>query len=311
MLDIALVTYAASPDLTPDDRLLDEALRARGARTHVVPWDAPADWRRFDRVMLRSPWDYYIRAGEFQRWLSSLDRLGVTLVNPYPVLRWNGDKRYLIELEQRGVRIVPTELVGSEHGDTRTLGDILIERGWDEAVVKPVVSAAAHETWRTSLAAAPADQTRFRVLRANAEGGVFVQPFMPEVIEEGEWSLIFIAGRFSHAAIKRPRAGDFRVQHVFGGAYAPASASPAVIADAGRVVAAGAACAGVDIGDLAYARVDGIVRTEYGTPALVLMELECLEPSLFFLQEPAAADRMAATLLQPALASDSGASYLR
>ena len=311
MLDIALVTYAASPDLTPDDRLLDEALRARGARTHVVPWDAPADWRRFDRVMLRSPWDYYLRAGEFQRWLASLDRLGVTLVNPYPVLRWNGDKRYLIELEQHGVRIVPTELVDGGHGDTTSLADILAARGWDEAVVKPVVSAAAHETWRTSRAAASGDEARFRQLREDSDGGVFVQPFMPEVVEAGEWSLIFIAGRFSHAAIKRPRSGDFRVQHVFGGEYAPVSAPEAIIADAGRVVAAGAACAGVAIGDLAYARVDGIVRTEHGTPALVLMELECLEPSLFFLQEPAAADRMAAALLPSPLASDSGASYLR
>ena len=311
MLDIALVTYAASPDLTPDDRLLDEALRARGARTHVVPWDAPADWQRFDRVMLRSPWDYYLRAGEFQRWLASLDRLGVTLVNPYPVLRWNGDKRYLIELEQRGVRVVPTELIGSEHGDTPALRDILVGRGWDEAVVKPVVSAGAHETWRTSLGAVSGDEARFRQLRANAEGGVFVQPFMREVIEEGEWSLIFIAGRFSHAAIKRPRSGDFRVQHIFGGEYAPASAPAPIIADAERVVAAGAACAGVEIGDLAYARVDGIVRTVHDTPALVLMELECLEPSLFFLQEPAAAHRMAAALVQPALASDSDASYLR
>lgn len=309
MPDIALVTYAASPDLTPDDRLLDDALRARGARTHILPWDAPAAWTQLDLVMLRSPWDYYLRAAEFQRWMDTLQDARVTLVNPYPVLRWNGDKRYLLQLEQRGIPIVPTELVGMD--DVRPLAAILTDRGWNDAVVKPVVSAGAHETWRTSAFTASADEPRFRALQRSAPEGIFVQPFMPEVTGDGEWSLIFIGGRYSHAAIKRPRAGDFRVQHVHGGTYAPATPPPAIIADAERVVSAGAACAGVTMGDMAYARVDGVIRTDDRTPTLLLMELECLEPSLFFLQAPDAADRMAMVLIDRVVANSAGASYLR
>lgn len=309
MPEIALVTYLESPGLSPDDQLLGSALAARGATVHVTPWDAPAEWSRFDLVVLRSTWDYYLRPDEFNSWVDHLEALRVPLLNPYAVVRWNGDKRYLLQLEQRGVGIVPTALV--ERGTAPSLETLLRDRGWAEAVVKPVVSAAGHETWRTTMATAGVDEGKFRSLVDRAAGGVFVQPFMPEVVDDGELSLIFFDGRYSHAAIKRPRPGNFLVQHVHGGTYAPTTPALSVIEDAARVLAAAALSAGVPVTDFAYARVDGVVRMEGGTPRLVLMELECLEPALFFLQAQEAATGFAELLIARALAHAASDTYLR
>lgn len=310
MPEIALVTYLESPELTPDDQLLADALRQRGATPRAVPWDSAAEWSSFDLVVLRSPWDYYLRAAEFAAWIDRLEALGVALVNPYAVVRWNGDKRYLIELERAGIEIVPTILIERD-ADHPSLAGLLAERGWNEAVVKPVVSAGGHATWRASLPTAPDVEARFHDLREATTGGVFVQPFMPEVIAAGEWSLLFVDGAYSHAAIKRPQAGNFLVQHVHGGTYAPATPHPQVVADAQRVLEVAAACAGVRIDDLAYARVDGVVQPRDGVERLVLMELECLEPSLFLLQATEAADRFARSLAGRALANGADGTYLR
>lgn len=310
MPEIALVTYLESPDLTPDDQLLADALRQRGATPSAVPWDSDVDWSTFDLVVLRSPWDYFLRAAEFAAWIDRLEAQGVPLVNPYPVVRWNGDKRYLIELEQAGIEIVPTILVERD-ADQPSLAGLLAERDWDEAVVKPVVSAGGHGTWRASLPTAAEDEARFQALRASATGDVFVQPFMPEVVSAGEWSLLFVDGVYSHAAIKRPQAGNFLVQHVHGGTYAPATAHPQVIADAQRVLEVAAACATVRVEELAYARVDGVVQSRDGVERLVLMELECMEPSLFLLQAADAADRFARAFAARALANRADGTYLR
>lgn len=299
MANIALVTYSAAPDLTPDDCLLRDALVASGFTAEPAVWDRPdVEWTGYDLVLLRSPWDYFLRPGDFARWVDDLELRGVNLVNQPAVIRWNGDKRYLLELEHRGVPTIPTRLIG-EGEEPEALEALLRTNGWDDAVVKPAVSGGAHDTWRTSLATARHDQAEFDAVRARASaGGVLIQPFVEEVVRDGEWSLLFFDGKYSHAAIKRARGGDFRVQQTHGGVYMPATPPDACIAQAAEIVATGAACAGVEPRDLAYARVDGVIRDIDGTPTLILMELECIEPSLFFLQAPAAAQRMAASIVR-------------
>lgn len=311
---IALATHAAAPGITADDALLAEALRARGATADAVPWDDPAaDWSSYALVVVRSTWDYHLRAAEFERWIGALEQRRVPLMNPPAVLRWNGNKRYLLELEQRGVAIVPTEVLAADdpRASPGALRATLERNGWTDAVVKPVVSASGHGTWRTSLATAGADEGRFAALRASSPAGVLVQPFVPEIVTDGEWSLVFIGGRFSHAAIKRARAGEFRVQSEHGGSYAPATAPPSLVADAERAVVAAAACAGVSAADVVYARVDGVATPHADGARLLLMELECLEPNLFFLQAPAGAERMADALIARVLAPVSQQAYLR
>jgi glutathione synthase/RimK-type ligase-like ATP-grasp enzyme len=280
---LAFATWRGLPELNADDLRAALALRNRGAQVDPVVWDAPGvDWTAFDAVIVRSVWDYHLRPLEFLRWVDRVEGAGTRLLNPPGVLRWNHHKSYLRDLASRGVATVPTAWL--DRGSRPSLGPLLAERGWAEAVVKPAVSASAHETWRTRPAAAAADQERLQALLL--AGDVLVQPLVPEVQSPGEWSFVFFGGAFSHAMLKRPREGDFRVQEELGGRAEWTVAPPALVAQAlGALHAAPAS--GL------YARVDGV---ESGG-RLVLMEMELIEPVLYFGAEPAAADRFAAAAL--------------
>lgn len=290
---LALATYAAEPHLTVDDRLLLAPLAGRGVDATPVVWDDDAvDWSEFDGVMVRSCWDYYFRPREFGRWIDAVEATGVPLWNPPAVLRWNAEKSYLHDLAARGVDVVPTRWV--EQGATESLASVLADTGWTRAVVKPAISAAAHHTWRTSIDEAPARESDFRALVS--AGRVLVQPYLETIERDGEWSFVFIDGTFSHALVKRPKPGDFRVQAVHGGTERAAVAPPALIAAAESVVRAGA-------DGCLYARVDGCVVDG----RLHLMELELVEPSLFLAEHPEAAGRLADALLGALVASGSHA----
>ena len=292
-LRIALATYAAVPALQPDDELLATALRQAGADPEPVAWNDPAArWDAYDAVVLRSTWDYFLVPDAFRAWLDAREAQGPTVINPPAAVRWNLDKRYLRALAERGVPTVPTRWL--EPGDTTPLDALLDEEGWDEAVVKPAVSAGAHETWRTARARAAEDAPRLAALVER--GTVLVQPFVEEIVRDGEWSLLFYGGAYSHAARKRVRPGDFRVQHQFGGTYTAEPAPADSLAAAERMLGESAALSGVDRADLAYARVDGCVIGG----AFHLMELEIVEPSLFLAQHPQAAERCAAAILAQA-----------
>ena len=274
MPDVAFVTYRDQPQLTPDDHPLLAALARLGwgARAHC--WDdARVDWAGFAAVVLRSCWDYHLRPAEFQDWLARLDAQRVRLWNPTSVVRWNMDKHYLRELAARGVAIPETAWFGA-----RVVPDLLgllEERGWADVVIKPSVSAAGHETWRSDLGRVRADQVR--VAHQAATSGVLVQEFIPEVVTQGELSLVYLAGQYSHAVRKRPAAGDFRVQERFGGTMIADQANDGARHAAERAVAA-------IPGEWLYARVDGVERN--GT--FLVMELEIIEPSLFFAAAPLA-----------------------
>ena len=274
---VALATCEAVPDLVQDDRLLIPALAARGIAARPAVWDDDAvAWHEFDAVVIRSCWDYHFKVDRFEAWTRRLEADGIPLLNPPALLRWNARKIYLRDLADRGVAIVPTRFVD---GPGRPLDEILREAGWDQAVVKPVVSASAHETWRARRGDA-ADMERFERLVARMP--LMVQPFVEEIARDGEWSLCFFGGRFSHAVLKQARSGDFRVQSDHGGTYTLMPASE------GLIEAAAAALAGARAPTV-YARVDGAVIDG----ALHLMELELLEPGLFLLLETAAAGRFA------------------
>jgi len=291
-LRIALATERRLPELTADDRVLLTELRARGVRAEAAVWDEECEWGDFDVVVIRSCWDSHLRRGEFIDWTRRVERAGARLYDPAPLVEWNTDKRYLRDLAARGIAVVPTRWVGEGDG-TPALADLLGDAGWEEAVVKPAISAGAYETWRTSAAAAPGDEARFAALVRGGAGEVLVQPFVERVLRDGEWSLVFFAGVFSHAVRKRPAPGDFRVQPQFGGLTETAPAPASLVADAARVVEAAARATGLETRDVLYARVDGV--EEEGR--LVLMELECVEPNLFFEHDVQAARRFADALL--------------
>lgn len=258
--EIAFVTCADMPKPDSDAELL---MAACGVPVDLVAWDADVDWSAYRCVLLRSPWDYHTRLSEFLAWARRVDRCS-RLLNPLPVIEWNSHKRYLFELAARGVDIVPTRFIERHSAQ---VAQALAEFGGGEVVVKPAVSIGAFGAFRGAAdSAACADHLRALA----AEGDVLLQPFVPG-IADGEVSLIFFGGRYSHAVRKVPLVGDYRCQDIWGGvasAHAPA-ADEFALAEAALAAAPGVS---------AYARVD-MLRLD-GRP--VLIELELIEPSLFF-----------------------------
>ena len=281
-MHVAFVTSRAHQTLTRDDLLAAAACEARGIRVSAAVWDDPdVDWTSFDAIVIRSTWDYHRRPDEFLAWLRTLEASGVQAWNPVPLLRWNANKRYLEELARRGVPTVPTAWL--KLASKSSLASLMDDRGWTDVVVKPVISATAHGTHRVQRT--DSDAFHAAIDEAARDGEHLVQPFLPEIQTAGEWSLIFFRGRFSHSVRKRPSAGDFRVQTEFGGSSLTEPAPAAVIA-------AGAAALDAVEWPWLYARVDG-VETERG---FLLMELEMLEPMLFFGRHAEAPARFADAL---------------
>jgi hypothetical protein len=272
-MDIALVSCVALPEPDADMAPLAAAVRAAGLSCEVVGWDDPSvDWSRFDLTLLRATWNYPQALPEFLAWLARVDTV-TRLWNPQELVRWNLHKGYLLELAARGIPVVPTELV--RMGSTVSLADIMAARGWHELVVKPAVSAGSFRTIRTDQRSLEAGEAHLRSL--SAERDVLVQEYVPAVEGYGERALIWIDGALTHAVRKSPRfEGDAeQVSETM-----PITAAEAALAE--RVLAS------IDLPKL-YARVDMAPGRE-GQP--VLMEVELVEPSLFFSACPQALQRM-------------------
>jgi glutathione synthase/RimK-type ligase-like ATP-grasp enzyme len=280
MLRVAFLALADRTKFVCDDELAIPALARLGIHAEEIPWRQPdVDWRAFDGVVVRSTWDYQRDVDAFLDLLARIEELGVPLANPASVVRWNARKTYLRELEARGVPIVPTRW--GDDMSLETLRRMPDELGVEECVLKPVVSANADDTYRVSNRLEDADAAR--IVSRFAGRAWMMQPFLRRVVEEGEHSLVYFDGAYSHAIVKVPRAGDFRVQEEHGGVHALASPEPALRDAADRVLAS--------VGSvLLQARVD-LVRLDDGTP--VLMELEAIEPSLYFRLDPLAPSRFA------------------
>jgi glutathione synthase/RimK-type ligase-like ATP-grasp enzyme len=285
-LQIAFVTCERLPDINGDDRLVVKALQRLGFQVTAAVWSDPAvEWRRFASVVIRSAWDYHLDDARCAAWLRRCATERVNLFNPAAAVLANIDKRYLADFADAGIAIVPIEYV--ERGQRQSLHTLLERRNWTRAVVKPAVSASADGTWRTSLAAAATDQRRWdeEVMRRS----LLVQPFADEIATSGEWSIVFFDGDYSHAVLKKPASGDFRVQEELGGQGEARDPSPAIVEDARRVLSHAAA-------PLLYARVDGIERDS----RLLLMELEINEPFLYIGSSDMAATRFADAIARTA-----------
>ncbi len=265
-----------------DDRLLTEALAARGLTAQRVDWSDPqVDWSAYKLAVFRTTWDYFERYSEFTAWLARVERQ-LRLINDARTVWWNLDKHYLGDLEARGVAIVPS--VYHEAGAPETLPALIARTGWTEGVLKPCVSGAARHTYRVNTANAAALQAQIADVLAT-EAFIY-QPFVRDIQVGGERSLMVLGGVATHAVQKVPKAGDFRVQDDHGGTWSPYEPTAEEIAFAQRAVAA------VEPRPQ-YARVD-IVRGNDG--ALQIMELELIEPELWLRSEPAAAERFAAAI---------------
>ncbi|MFU8833525.1 MAG: ATP-grasp domain-containing protein, partial [Wenzhouxiangella sp.] len=247
-----------------------------------VDWADPnVDWHSFDAAVIRQTWDYFDRLDEFLAWL---ERVGscTRVVNPAQVIRWNCDKRYLVELADAGVPTVPT-IVIERQAPAPDLAGLFAHHRFPEAVIKPVVSGAGRETYRVGHSQAGEHERTWQ--RLVADESMLFQPFMPAIVEHGEVSLVVIDGEVTHAVRKSAAPGEFRVQDDHGGTVHVHAPSEDEVSVARRALAATPE-------PVTYARVD-LVGSDGGP---LVMELELIEPELFFRHAPGAAGRLARSL---------------
>jgi glutathione synthase/RimK-type ligase-like ATP-grasp enzyme len=268
---IAVATSAESPGVNADDELLVRYLAQSGVAAQPVLWnDAAADWSAFDAVLIRTTWDYHEHYARFLGWLAHLEDLRVPTINPNRMLRWNSDKRYLLELPPLGIAIIPTQIANASE-----LRNVLAPLRGTAVVVKPTVSGSA---WNTVRGVAGTEELDSAVAKLPQHLAYLVQPFVPEVAREGEWSLLFFGGAYSHAVCKRPASDDYRVQREFGGSVDVITPPPEALAAAQHALGAVATMSEQrDFGRIAYARIDGV----RSGGQFLIMEIELIEPFLF------------------------------
>ncbi len=274
---IAFATHEQLPAGSPDDLRTLPALAAAGVVAEPAVWSDPnVRWEEYDAVVIRSTWDYHRRPEAFQAWLARAS--GRTRVwNPPTLVRWNAHKGYLLDLAARGEAVVPTELLRA--GTRRTLATVRRERGWSSVVLKPAIGADAEGLRVVEGEVRRADEEHLRALLA--AGDALVQPLLARVRRDGERSMIFLGGAYSHAA-----AHPF----VLGGAPrvgTPVSPEPDLLARAERLVRRLAP-------EPLYARLDLLPDDDGGW---LVSELELIEPDLFLRVDPAAPARFAAAII--------------
>ncbi|MGQ0800172.1 MAG: ATP-grasp domain-containing protein [Pseudomarimonas sp.] len=276
---LAIATSAQIPGIHADDAHLAQSLKRLGVEPTVCVWNDPnVDWSRFYAVLIRTTWDYFKLFPAFKVWL---DQLRIPTINNAPLLRWNSDKRYLLELESLGVDIIPTRLAKGHE-----LAEALAPMRGHEVVIKPTVSGGA---WHTVRGVVGEQEFERALTQLPTDFEYLVQPFVPEVVANGEWSLLYFDGNYSHSILKRAAHGDYRVQAMYGGSEEAIEPSAQMITSADRALAA---VATLGHPDHAYVRVDGVVVDG----RFWLMELEMIEPHLFLTHRPDAAERFAGNL---------------
>lgn len=269
---VLIASYAERRPLREDDLPLRDALDALGIEPVPIVWDEEADWTRFDACLLRSVSDYHVKFKKFKSWIGDVAG-AIPLWNSYDLTLWNSDKSYLRDLAEQGVPTIPT--VWLPQGSGTDLHELLDTEHWTEAIVKPAIGLGSQNLYRVKEGERELAQGLVDLQR---DHNVLVQPFLHSVEERGETSLIFIAGELTHTVKKRPMAGDFRVQKPFGGT----SETFEPTRDEEEVARQALDC--LDAVPL-YARVD-LVASASGDPLLI--ELELIEPDLFFRHEPRA-----------------------
>ena len=267
-----------------EDRLVYHALEELGLKTLRLAWDDMFfDWSSTKSVLFRTTWDYFDRFEEFLKWLETVSKQ-TTLLNSEAIIRWNIDKHYLLDLQKKGIHIAESHFI--EKGAKVTLEKLHDILNWKETVLKPCVSGAARHTYRLNPDNLNEHESIFQELIAKE--AMMLQPFQYNIVTKGEISMMVFNGNFTHAILKKAKAGDFRVQDDFGGSIQDYTPTDEEIEFAEASVKA---CNELPM----YARVD-IFEDNDG--CIALSELELIEPELWFRSNPDAAKFLAQSIKQ-------------
>lgn len=269
-MKIAIVGHKIQKKLTHqvtynEDFELLKFLTVKGLNVTATVWnDKNVNWAMYDAIVIKSPWDYHNHITEFLSWLNKLELLNVRVLNPIETIKWNYHKKYLSDIAKSGLAVIPAEHLSQGSSFDDNLFDIL---DTNKLVVKPCISAGAQDTFVL-------DKNNYLLIKeintSLKNNDFIVQPFVTE-IKDGEWSFVFFNGKYSHCALKKPKQGDFRVQHNHGGSVSYPLVDQFHIDQANLFLT----CIPHPF---LYARVDGVITNN----SLMLMELELIEPYLFF-----------------------------
>lgn len=270
-LHIAIVSYfsvgAYDTGTVNEDKLLSSILGELGISHEIVVWSDPnVDWANYSHLLIKSPWDYFDYYAEFLQWIEKIRSMGIPVLNDLDTIQWNSSKEYLLEIEAAGFPVVSGLIM--EKGSKPDLEKIRAKIVGDTIVVKPLVSGGAKNTLKIPLAEWEKHQER--VVELVQDEDFLAQPYIPEVAEVGEYSLLFFNGKFSHAVLKTPAKADFRVQHYFGGTIQEIHPSQTMLDSAQKLMDTFGK-------ETLYGRVDGVEIDGI----FHLMELELIEPYLF------------------------------
>jgi glutathione synthase/RimK-type ligase-like ATP-grasp enzyme len=265
-------------DLFHEDRLLITAFQERGFDASPVVWrDPDIDWARFDAALIRTTWDYIDNIEEFLRVLSTIDGSPCAMFNSLGAVRWNANKLYLFDLESWGAPIIPTVLA------SRTQTSDTIEefgkRGWHNAILKPTIGVGSADSYRVPIDGL--EEALIEAASRHKTNEYLVQPFIDAIVTEGEWSYIYFNRTFSHCVLKMPASGDYRAHAIYGGTLQLMKPAPDDLDQVEAILA------NLPF-DLLYTRLD-LVRVD---GLLSVVELELIEPFLYFRQAPDAVDRL-------------------
>lgn len=286
MKKVAFVTSSVSPEIASDDTVLAEVLAMHDIQGVAAAWDDTAvDWSVFDLILIRSCWNYHLAPEKFNVWINRLATNRLQVLNPSELILWNSNKYYLKELGEKRIAIPDTEWITGRDFYPEKLADTLADRKWNRAVLKPCISASSFRT--NIITPVNAKQQGEALAQSFPETGMILQEFIEVISARGELSVIFFNGEYSHTILKQAIPGEFRVQQQFGGM------SKSVIVDDRIVESAKEIIDTLPVLPL-YARVDGFETDGLFT----LMELELIEPMLFFKFAPDAATRLAIHILK-------------
>lgn len=282
-MNIALLSCEKFPNLIPADQLLIPELAKYMVHATSAIWDDKSvNWNNFDYLIFRNTWDYCEKEAEFNNWLDHIEKLGIKTLNPLEVIKQNKHKFYLQDLEKNGIPIIPTVFI--DKTDSLDLS-AKMPNHWRKAVIKPAFSGGSYLTEVFEAGDIQKINAQYKTIASKKE--LLLQQFMPEIQTLGETSFIFFNKKFSHCVNKKPVDGDFRVQVQFGGKYTLIHPDAELIETVQQIV-------NTFPDPLLYVRVDGIVIDN----RLTLMEIECIEPDLYFNLSEGSLQRFVASIIE-------------